>query len=65
MDRPRYAWDDMDIRTYRSVSALANLPSKFICEICNQFYSPVLEISIMCMVRLDWSFIEISFLLGN
>ncbi|XP_012940010.1 mucin-5AC [Aplysia californica] len=27
LDRPRYAWDDSDIRTYRSVSTLANLPT--------------------------------------
>ncbi|XP_059148713.1 actin-binding LIM protein 1-like isoform X2 [Physella acuta] len=27
LDRPRYAWDDSDIRTYRSASTLANLPT--------------------------------------
>ncbi|KAK3766054.1 hypothetical protein RRG08_002291 [Elysia crispata] len=27
LDRPRYAWDDSDIRAYRSVSTLANLPT--------------------------------------
>ncbi|CAG5133705.1 unnamed protein product, partial [Candidula unifasciata] len=26
LDRPRYAWDDSDIRAYRSASTLANLP---------------------------------------
>ncbi|RUS91931.1 hypothetical protein EGW08_000333, partial [Elysia chlorotica] len=27
LDRPRYSWDDSDIRAYRSVSTLANLPT--------------------------------------
>ncbi|BFY99045.1 hypothetical protein BsWGS_02084 [Bradybaena similaris] len=27
LDRPRYAWDDSDIRAYRSASTLANLPT--------------------------------------